>query len=102
MDYHTYLHELRKACKLAKVEVAGDEVIGTHSLRRGAAMSMQEHGGRLCEILDAGDWNSKAFMVYLDKSKVEKEAVTSIIKDAIEEETDLDSDSEEESDSESE
>ena len=101
MDYQQYLKALRKACKDAKVEIEGGQVIGTHSLRRGAAQSMADMGGRLCEILDAGDWSSKAFMDYMDKSKIEREALTCIIADAeLEEEEEVETDSDSEADSE--
>lgn len=40
---------------------------------------MQDHGGRLCEILEAGEWSSKAFMDYMDKCKIEREAMTEMI-----------------------
>jgi len=40
---------------------------------------MSENHSRLCEILKAGDWNSKAFMDYLNKSKLEREAMSEMI-----------------------
>ena len=36
---------------------------------------MHKNGGRLCELLEAGDWRSSAFMKYLDQADLEHDAV---------------------------
>ena len=36
---------------------------------------MHKNGGRLCELLEAGDWRSAAFMKYLDQADLEHDAV---------------------------
>ena len=46
-----------------------------HDLRRGHAQDMVDEGGRLCEILQAGQWKSPAFTKYLDLEAVEMQAV---------------------------
>ena len=96
--YQGFLAALREACGIAKVNV-DDGTIGTHSLRRGGWESMQDHGGDLWEILDSGNWNSKSFMDYLNKSKLQREAMTEIINDyesSSEEEFESDNDSSDE------
>lgn len=45
-----------------------------HDLRRGHAQDMVDEGGRLCEILQAGQWKSPAFTKYLDLEAVEMQA----------------------------
>ena len=47
----------------------------THDFRRGHAEDMRLCGARLCEILGAGDWSSHAFITYMDKNKLECDAV---------------------------
>ena len=46
-----------------------------HDMRRGHAQDLVEKGGGLQEILSAGQWSSPAFLKYLDRSKVDRDAV---------------------------
>ena len=54
---------------LLELGVADALVYRTHDLRRGHAEELRLKGGRLCDILSAGDWASKAFMSYLDRAR---------------------------------
>jgi len=47
----------------------------THDLRRGHALDLQLAGAPLHEILAAGDWASPAFLVYLNKYRLERDLV---------------------------
>jgi len=47
----------------------------THDLRRGHALDLQLAGAPLHEILTAGDWASPAFMVYMNKYRLERDLV---------------------------
>jgi len=60
---------------LAELGVPLASVHRTHDFRRGHAEDMRLSGARLCEILAAGDWSSAAFMSYLDRSRLECDAV---------------------------
>ena len=46
-----------------------------HDLRRGHAQDMVDNGGRLCDILRAGEWTSPAFTSYLNLEAVETAGV---------------------------
>ena len=46
-----------------------------HDMRRGHGLDLVEEGGDLQEILSAGQWSSPAFLKYLDRSKVDRDAV---------------------------
>jgi len=48
---------------------------GSHGFRRGHAEDLHRGGARLQEILAAGDWKSAAFMTYLDRVGLERDAV---------------------------
>lgn len=48
---------------------------GSHGFRRGHAEDLHKGGARLQEILAAGDWKSAAFMIYLDRVGLERDAV---------------------------
>jgi hypothetical protein len=63
-------HMLKAALRLPD---AGD--YRTHDLRRGHALDLQLAGATLGEILAAGDWNSPAFLAYLDKYRLERDLV---------------------------
>ena len=63
---------------LAELGVPLAPVHRTHDFRRGHAEDMRLGGARLCEILAAGDWSSHAFMSYLDKNRLECEAVEEV------------------------
>jgi len=60
---------------LAEAGVANAQKYKTHDFRRGHAEDLRRGGARLFEILDAGDWKSAAFLAYLDKEKLETDAV---------------------------
>ena len=55
--------------------VANADAYGTHSFRRGHAQDIVEFGGRVTDILKAGDWQMPAWMRYLDVEKMERQAV---------------------------
>jgi len=46
-----------------------------HDFRRGHAEDLRRAGGRLGEILEAGDWSSGAYRDYLDKCRLERDRV---------------------------
>ena len=54
---------------LAELRVPESMAHRTHDFRRGHAEDIRLAGGRLCEILEAGDWCSKAFMFYLNRER---------------------------------
>ena len=64
---------LRAALRHARVGNA--DAYGTHSFRRGHAQDIVEFGGRVTDILTAGDWQMPAWMRYLDVEKMERQAV---------------------------
>ncbi len=45
------------------------------SFRAGRAHAMASQGSNLKEILQAGEWKSKAFLAYVDQNALEEEAV---------------------------
>ena len=47
----------------------------THDFRRGHASDLQRSGATLAEILRAGEWRSCAFMAYLEREELERDAV---------------------------
>jgi len=47
----------------------------TKAFRRGHTEDLLQRGGRLGEILGAGDWSSKAFAIYINKLKLERDRV---------------------------
>ena len=47
----------------------------THDFRRGHARDLQRSGATLAEILRAGEWRSCAFMAYLEREELERDAV---------------------------
>ena len=62
-------------CILAELGVANAHEYRTHDLRRGHALDLQLSGAPLHEILEAGDWKSPAFLVYLDRDRLERDMV---------------------------
>ena len=50
--------------------------IKLHDFRRGAAQSLLATGCRLSVILKAGSWSSRAFMTYLDESRIEQDLMS--------------------------
>ena len=65
--------QLRAALRGAGIGNA--EAYGTHAFRRGHAQDILEGGGRLEEILRAGDWRMPAWMRYLNSERLEQLAV---------------------------
>ena len=64
---------LRSALRHAGIGDA--DAYGTHAFRRGHAQDIVEFGGRVTDILKAGDWQMPAWMKYLDVEKLERQAV---------------------------
>lgn len=60
---------------LAQLGVKDAALYRTHDLRRGHALDLQQRGGTLREILQAGEWSSPAFLSYLDMTQLELGAV---------------------------
>ena len=60
---------------LAQLGVKDAALYRTHDLRRGRAFDLQQRGGTLREILQAGEWSSPAFLSYLDMTQLELGAV---------------------------
>lgn len=48
---------------------------GTHGFRRGHAEDLLQAGGRLGDILAAGDWRSAAFLDYLNKERLVRDRI---------------------------
>ena len=48
---------------------------GAHGFRSGRAEDLLQAGGRLADILAAGDWRSAAFLDYLNKERLERDRV---------------------------
>ena len=55
--------------------------LGSHALRRGMARDIVQAGGSLATLLRAGQWRSRAFMVYLQEQTLDEEAVTRLLID---------------------
>ena len=60
---------------LSEIGVPDVAEYGTKGFRRGHAEDLRRGGGRLAEILGAGDWSSAAFRNYLDMEKLESDRV---------------------------
>ena len=65
--------ELRR--KLHRLGIDGGNQYWLHDFRRGHAQDMVDGGGRLGEILLAGEWSSPAFTRYLDMNSLVTSAV---------------------------
>ena len=63
------LAELRR--RLGLLGVADQAQYTLHSLRRGRAQDLLRAGGRLVDILRAGEWTSAAFAEYLDLEELD-------------------------------
>ena len=61
--------------RLHDLQVDGASGFWLHDFRRGRAQDMVDSGGRLSEILQAGEWASPAFTRYLDMEVLETCAV---------------------------
>ena len=53
--------------------------ITSHAFRRGMAQDIVTHGGTLGELLRAGGWTSRAFLMYLRDSQIHDKAVAEMI-----------------------
>ena len=53
--------------------------LGTHSVRRGAALAISEPGGTFAQTLRAGRWRSPAHRLFLDPGADEPAATPSIL-----------------------
>jgi len=60
---------------LKRLGVKGSSKYTTKAFRRGHARQLADEGASLCTILAAGEWGSKAFMVYQDHCSIERNAV---------------------------
>ena len=78
-NYTSFTRELRHFLGILQVEDA--DKVSSHGFRRGSAEEIFSRGGRLADILVAGDWRSPAFMEYLDRESVEEAAVLQSILD---------------------
>ena len=65
--------ELKRRVAIAGCQ--GAQQYTLHAFRRGHAQDIAENGGDLQYILSAGQWSSKAFLDYLNKVKLDSEAV---------------------------
>jgi len=61
--------------RLHKLGVQDAPSYNTKAFRRGHGRQMADEGASLCTILAAGEWSSKAFMVYQDYTSLERDAV---------------------------
>ena len=87
MKYAQFLKQLRGI--LSYLNIQSSERFGSHAFRRGCAEDMRKRGAPLRDILEAGGWRSAAFLLYLERENVERDAVATI---AIEYSNDEDSD----------
>ena len=72
----SYAYFLRRTRELlAWLEVPDSHLYSTKAFRRGTARQMLASGSSLADILRAGQWNSSAFMLYLDKNEVDEAAI---------------------------
>ena len=53
----------------------------SQGFRRGMAQAVVRHGGRLAEILQAGDWCSSAFHSYMDRNEIDQLAILELFDD---------------------
>ena len=60
---------------LAHLNVPDACTYGSHSFRRGHAEDISRRGGKLSELLEAGNWNSAAFKCYLNMERLESRRV---------------------------
>ena len=60
---------------LTELEVKDAMLHRLHDFRRGHAEDLWVKGGRLYDILLAGDWKSASFMSYLSRMRLECDAV---------------------------
>ena len=76
--FRTYSPAAALAAIRAAVGAAGAErprEFDTKSFWRGHALDLVECGGGLAKVLEAGGWRSAAFIAYLPKDELEREAV---------------------------
>lgn len=77
--FGTYTGETARRTLRHMLEVLGRPdhwKYGTHCLRRGHACDLQENGGTLRQILEAGDWRSPAYLQYLNMTVLERESTS--------------------------
>ena len=67
------LLELRRLLGILGVNQA--DMYRCHDIRRGHALDLQLAGSPLHEILEAGEWRSPAFLQYMDRHALERDAV---------------------------
>ena len=67
------LANLRRRLAMAGVENAA--LFRTHDFRRGHARDLLNSGGKLFEILEAGEWRSPAFLKYINTCELERDVV---------------------------
>ena len=72
-QYGNFLRGLRRLLRL--LGVSRWQEFGSHALRRGAAQDLLEGGGRLSEVLQAGEWASKAFLDYQNRQWLDEAAL---------------------------
>ena len=65
----------RLRARLSEIGIANANTYKMHDFRRGHTKDMQDKGACLRVILDAGEWRSPAFLAYMDKEKLEHDAV---------------------------
>ena len=71
--YPSFLNTYR--AHLVALGVPDAQEHDTKDFRRGTAQEMIASGSSLAEVLNAGQWRSAAFLLYLDKAEVQEEAV---------------------------
>ena len=73
MTYNSFLSELRRFLRL--LGVAQWAQYGSHALRRGSAQDLMEGGGKLSEVLQAGEWASRASLAYQNRHWLDEGAL---------------------------
>ena len=77
MSTKRFVSRVRIYANEAKVPSAN--VLTSHAFRRGMAQDIVDSGGSLAALLRAGDWHSRAFLLYLRDAQVQDKAVANFI-----------------------
>ena len=75
----TFVTTLRRHAAMAGF--IDSERLGSHSFRRGMARDIIDAGGSLAALLQAGQWRSSAFALYLRENQCEESAIANMIID---------------------
>ena len=80
ISHSSFTSNLKRLLKLAGYEPA---LYSGHSFRRGGATLLYKLGASILQIQASGDWASQCFVRYLHVSEEEREAVQTLVSNAI-------------------